>query len=246
MKKILIWGGVAVVALLVVATILLALFLDAGIKKGIETFGPQLTKVSVQLDAVKLSVLSGRGHLKGLVVGNPEGYKTPFAIRVGDASLALQPGSLFSDKIVIRSVNVQAPEIAFEGGLGGNNLKQIQANVDAAVGGGQSAPATTSPPPPAGPGKKLQVDDFVISGGKVHVTLTGVAGKTTTVPLPDIHLSQLGTGPEGITAADLTRKVLDAVLAKAVEAAGPALTDLGKSAAENAKKSVSDLLKRNK
>ena len=68
-------------------------------------------KVQVKLDSVNLSLLSGSGKVQGLIVGNPEGFKTPQAISVGAASLALQPASLLADKIVVESINVQAPEI---------------------------------------------------------------------------------------------------------------------------------------
>lgn len=244
MKKILLWGGVILLVLVVAVVIFIGLFLDKAVKKGIETVGPELTKVSLTLADVKLSLLSGSGEIRGLVIGNPPGYKTPQAISVGSASLAVKPSSLLSDKIVVRSINVQAPEITFEGGLGGNNLQQIQANVDAATGGGKSSPGTQPAPDKPAASKKLQVDDFVITGGKVHVSLSGLGGNAVTVPLPDIHLSQLGTGPDGITAAELTREVFNALLAKTAEAAGPALNQLGKGAMDTGKAGVQDATKR--
>src|SRR3970040_1891103 len=114
MKKILIRGLIVVVILIVVAVIGITLFLDGAIKKGVETVGPKITKVDIKLDGVSLSIFSGGGSIKGLVVGNPEGYKTPHAISVGKASLSLKPGSLLSDKIVVNSIRVEAPEIIYE------------------------------------------------------------------------------------------------------------------------------------
>ena len=109
------------------------LFLDGAIKRGIETVGPRLAKVEIKLDSVSLSLLSGSGEIKRLLVGNPEGYKTPSAIAVGDASLSLQPGTVFSDKVIIKSIHVQAPEITFETELNmkNNNLNKILANLRA-------------------------------------------------------------------------------------------------------------------
>lgn len=94
MKKLLVGGLLALVILAVVAVLAVGIFLDSAVKKGVETVGPQLTKVSVKLDSVGLSLLSGSGKVNGLVVGNPEGYKTPNAINIGHASLAISPGSL--------------------------------------------------------------------------------------------------------------------------------------------------------
>jgi hypothetical protein len=68
------------------------LSLNGAIKKGVETFGPQIAKVPVKLDGVSLSLFSGSGAIKGLVVGNPEGYKTDHAMSVGMASVSVAPG----------------------------------------------------------------------------------------------------------------------------------------------------------
>jgi uncharacterized protein involved in outer membrane biogenesis len=252
MKKIFFRLLLVLLVLLVAGAVAAHFFLDAAVKRGVETFGPKLTQVEVKLDAVKLSLLSGSGALSGLVVGNPEGFKSANAISVGSTSLALQPASLLSDKIVIKSIKVQAPEITFEQGLHGNNLNKIKANLAAATGGATKEETAKS----GQAGKKLQVDDLVISGGKVRVSVTGLGGAT--VSLPDIHLSGLGTGPDGITPAELTKEVLNTVLDAAIKQAGTVVADLSKGAkyltndAENAAtnaagkvtKSITDLFKK--
>jgi hypothetical protein len=89
MKKILIRIALVVVLLGIAAVVAIGLSLNGAIKKGVETFGPQIAKVDVKLDGVKLSIFSGSGSIKGLVIGNPEGYKTPEAMSVGLASVAV-------------------------------------------------------------------------------------------------------------------------------------------------------------
>jgi len=204
MKKILI-GMVALVVVVVTAIVAgVPLFLDSGIKRGMETLGPQLTKVDVKLDGVSVSLLSGTGKIKGLVVGNPAGYQTPHAIRVDAASLALTPSSIFSDKVIIKSIRVESPNIYYEIGLGGDNLRSIMNNVSAS--------------------KKLQVDDLVITGAKVSVSVKGTGGLAAPITLPDIHLTNLGQGPEGITASELTKKVLSEITSAVGQHAGNSRT----------------------
>jgi uncharacterized protein involved in outer membrane biogenesis len=243
MKKILIRSLIALVVLLLLAALCVRLFLDGAIKRGVETFGPKLTKVDIKLDSVGVSLLTGSGKIKGLVVGNPEGFKTPFCIKVGSASLALQPSSLLSDKIIINSINVQGPEITYETDLRNSNLGKLLANVQAATGGGaKPAAAPAEPSKETKPAKKLEVDEFIISGGKVSVSLTTLGGKSVTVPLPDIHLTDLGKGTDGITAADLTEKVLAAIEKATAQVASGAATDLAKgvtSLGTNATQAVS-------
>jgi hypothetical protein len=177
--------------------------------------------------------------LKGLFVGNPQGFKTQAAIKVGSVSVGVAPGSIFSGKVHVKEVKVEAPEITFEGGLKGNNLSKLLDNVQAATGGsGKSSAAPQS----KAASKKLQVDDFVISGGRINlsVDLSVLGGKSATVPLPEIHLTNLGSGPDGITAADLTAKVLKEVLQAAIPAAEKAVADLGKNVTGVAKDLTKD------
>jgi uncharacterized protein involved in outer membrane biogenesis len=227
MKKLLLRILIAFLVLLIVGFLAVVMFLDSAVKKGVETVGPMLAKVEVKLDSVSLSLLSGSGKIKGLFVGNPEGFKTPSAIQVGTASLALQPSSIFGDKVVIKSVLVQAPEITFETDLRANNLSKILANVQAASGG---ADTSSKAPAQAKANRKLQVDDFLISGGKIHVSLTTLGGKSATVALPEVHLTDLGKGPDGITAAELTSRVIQAIEKEAVKASSGVVSDLAKEA----------------
>jgi uncharacterized protein involved in outer membrane biogenesis len=228
MKKLIVKLAIVLVVLLVAGLVASFFLLGTIVKKGVETVGPQITKTEMRLDGATLSVLSGSGTLKGLFVGNPEGFKTESAIKVGSVSVGISPGSLLSDKIHVTRVNVQAPEITFEGGLKGNNLSKLLDNVQASAGG--AATKTPADSKPSGASKKLQVDDFLISGGRINlsVNVTGLGGKSATVPLPEIHFSNLGQGPDGITVADLTAKVMKELTRVAVEAAEKGIADLGK------------------
>ena len=220
--------GLAVLTVVVVIGV--SLFLDAIVKKGMETVGPKIMLVSIKVDAVNLSLLNGSAKIKDLVVGNPEGYKTPQAISVSSAAVGVNPLTVFSDKIVVRSVRVEAPEITFEGGLGGNNLSKIMDNVNAVAKNGGPASTNTTAKTANEPGRKIEVDDFLITGAMVHVSLTGIGGREMTLPLPDIHLTGLGKDGAGITATDLTRRVLGAITTATIKAVANATADIGKAA----------------
>jgi uncharacterized protein involved in outer membrane biogenesis len=266
MKKIiLIVAAIAAVGLIALVVIL-TLSLGSIIKKGVETVGPQLTKTEMKLDGATVSVLSGSGALKGFMLGNPEGYTTPAAIKFGEASVGVRPGSVLSDKIHVTHVRIVAPEITFEGTLGTkNNLSKILENVEAATGGGstETKPADKTKSEPAGHGasKKLQVDDFLISGAKVNVSMTALGGRALTVTIPDIQFTALGTGPEGITAGELTKLVMSRINAETLKAVEKAVADLSKQATDiiknvagkdatngldKAAQGISDLLKKKK
>ena len=230
-KKILLGIAIALVVLIIVAVIVVGLFLGKIVKAGMETIGPKITQTTLTVDSVDVSMLTGSAKVKNLVIGNPEGFKAPNAISVGLAAVSVSPMSVLSDKIVVKSIRIESPEITFEGNpFGANNLKKIQDNVNTAAANFQSPLSTNQPPKtaaPAKPGAKLEVDEFIITGGKIHF------GTGPTLPLPDIRLHDLGKGPDGITAADLTKTILSEVISgtlKAVESAGVSVgKDAGKA-----------------
>jgi uncharacterized protein involved in outer membrane biogenesis len=228
MKKILIRIVIVLVVLVIAAVIALSMFLDDAVKKGVETVGPQLTKVSIRLDGVNLSVLGGSGSIKGFEMGNPEGYKSPHAITVGSASVAVSPGSLLADKVVVKHLRLEAPEITIEGSPMNNNLTKILDNVKASSGSsGETTPAESE----SGAGKKMQVDEFLLKNAKVTYV---ISGQPYVLNVPEIKLTGLGTGPDGITAAELT----DLALSKLIAELGPILSQeaskLGKQAVDSA------------
>ena len=230
MKKLFLGVLIVLAVLVVVVVIGLGLFLDSIVKKALETVGPKITQVSIKVDAVNLSLLNASAKVKIHIVGNPEGYKTPQAISISSAAVGVNPLTVFSDKIVVRSVLVETADITFEGGLGGNNLTKIMNNVNAIAKNGGTASTNTTARAANESGRKFEVDDLLITGAMIHVHLTGMGGKDMTLPLPDIHLTNLGKNGAGITATDLTRCVLGAITTGVIKAVANSTTDIGKSA----------------
>jgi len=237
MKKPIVKIAIIAVVCLVVLFVVLAMSLGSIVKKGVERVGPQITKTEMKLDGAILSILSGSGTLKGFFLGNPEGYSTPSAIKVGEISVGVKPRSVIADKIHVTHVKMKAPEITFEGTLGGkNNLNQILDNVEAS-----SRDADKTQTEPAGPSKKFQVDDFLISGAivNVNVSMAMVGGRSISVPLPEIHFTNLGTGPEGVTAAELTKRILNEVTAATLKVVEKVVADAGKGVTDAARQEAS-------
>jgi uncharacterized protein involved in outer membrane biogenesis len=181
------------------------------------------------VDTVTLSLLTGSASLKGLVVGNPTGYKSPNAISVGTIAVGVDPTSVFANKVVVRSIRLESPSITFEGGLSGNNLSQLLDNVNAS--GGKNGPVSTNATTAPSSQKKLEVDDLLISGAKADVIITSPEQREVNVTLPDIHLTDLGKGDAGITGADLTKQVLSAITTATLEAVAKQAINLDQNAA---------------
>lgn len=257
MKKIVTTIIIAVAALVIISLIIVGVYLNRIVEKAITTYGPQMTQTPVTVDSVHLSLLSGSAKVKGLVVGNPKGYKTDQAIALGTVAVGVDPTTVFSDKVVIRSIRIDSPQITFEGGLEGNNLSKISDNINSS---GKSSgtlstnAATTSTATQPKSAKKYEVDDLVISGGKVQVMLTGMQ-TAQTITLPDIHLTDLGKCGDGITASDLTERVWSAVSSETIQTVAketasnlgknaPALKEIGKGAGLQISNALQNFLKK--
>jgi AsmA family len=227
-KKILLILVLLVVVLVIGLAVVIGTNLDKIVKTAVERIAPTITQTPVTLDGVSISLLTGSASLNGFVIGNPDGYKTPSAISIGKAAISLSPGSLLSDKIVIHSIEVRAPEITFEGNpLGANNLSKILDNLKSAPDTNAPVATTTGQPASSKPAKKLEVDDFLITGAQVHATVTGLSSLTSlagvtnnsfTVTIPEIHLTDLGKGNDGITANELAKTLLNQINTAAVQA----------------------------
>jgi hypothetical protein len=203
--------------------------LNRVIRSAVETYGPQATKSEITLGSVNVSPFSGNASLSNLVVGNPQGFKTPSAFKLGAMRMSLDVRSLLSDRVSIREIVITAPEVTYEPGPGGSNLAVLQKNVDAYTGGGGPAP---SPGAQKG-GKAVTIDRLRIEKATLNVSAIPLKGEPLTLALPDIELKDIGKGGQGASLAAVLERVLEEVNRQAAKAV--ANVDL-KGLAEKAKK----------
>ena len=231
MKRIITTIVIVLLAVVVVTLIVIGVYLGQIVKKGVETYGPRMTQAPVTVDTVTLSLLTGSAQVKGLVLGNPTGYSSPHAIAVGTIAVGVDPTTVLSKKVVIKSIRLESPDITFEGGLEGNNLSQLLDNVNASGKSGGAVSTNANEAAASGSQKTFEVDDLTITGAKAEVTLTSPVKRQVNVTLPDIHLTDLGKGDEGITASDLTQRVLSAITTTTIETVAKDAANLDQNAA---------------
>lgn len=175
--------------------------LDNLVQSAIGKYGSAMTGATVQVAGVKIKAADGKGTLKGLQVGNPAGFKTPYAVKADSIELEVEVASLTKDVVLIKRIAVLAPEVIYEKGEAMTNFNAIQKNIAQYLG-----PSTSS-----GPGKKLIVQEFTIRGAKAQASAAFMDGKTVTVPLPDIQLRDLGKAKGGITPGELGQEITNAL-----------------------------------
>ncbi|OQA86981.1 MAG: hypothetical protein BWY31_01025 [Lentisphaerae bacterium ADurb.Bin242] len=222
----------SILALLLVLVITLPFI----IKAGIQTVGSDIAGVPITVKNISLNLLTGTLEIHDLLVGNPKGYSTPHAFKLGKFHASLKPSSLLSRKLLITRIEIRAVELNYEIYLLNNNISDIQANVNRSL----KLEEKTVPAKPEEPkakesgGKVLQIDSLELSDITVWVT---VKGARAGVPLmaPPVSLHNLGTGPDGITPAAVVNDVLISLLTSlgkmvGADIAGKAIGDAASSA----------------
>lgn len=239
MKKVLIIIGIVLVVLIVAVQF----FLGGIVKTAIEKAGPQIAGVPMTVEKVGINPLGGAVNVKALVIGNPEGFKSESCMELGEFKLDMDMGSLFSDTIIIKRIRIDAPEITYERGLKSSNLSTLLDNLKG------DEPKEEQPeeePKEKKAGKKVIIEDFQLNDAKVNATFTALGGKKLPVPLPPIHLQDIGKESDGASPVDVISEVLNKVVASVGEAATATLKgagDMAGKALEGATGAAGDALK---
>ena len=207
--------GATAIAILLVGDMVL----DLVVARSVGNVGSKLTGTDLTMDGANLFLLSGAGAIKNLGIANPVGYSQFSAIQVGTINVGLRPGSVFSDTLQISHIRVCSPQINFEGSVDTNNLAALLQNVEAALNSRLPGPG----PEPLG--KRLHVDDLLITGAKLNLAAPVLGGPPLIVDLPDIHLTDLGTGTNTLSSAELTQMVLSRLSQEAIAAVIEGLTN---------------------
>jgi hypothetical protein len=127
MKKSLkiIYTVAAVIAILIiVAVIAINLFADSAVEAAIESAGTKALQVKVAVEDVDLSILGGKIGFRNLVIDNPPDYKYERLLELGQASIAVQTGSLLTDIVNIKDIRLDGVNVVLEQrGVTSNNLR---------------------------------------------------------------------------------------------------------------------------
>ncbi len=181
------------IALTTVTVIIAYLTVGFWIKPLINQFVSPLTKTSVFLEKVDVSLLSGKLSLQGLKIANPADFKEPFAFELDEFSIQFQPKSVFTDKIIVDKVLIKGTQITAElNAKAQTNLMVISQNVQNALTpvAQKSTTAESNSAKKTESAKKMVViKDLQILDTKLHFALMG---KVSTISIPNIYEKNIG------------------------------------------------------
>lgn len=223
MKRWLLIGGIGVVVIVGVVVFVFS-SLDSLVKAAVEKFGSEATGAKVTLNAVKISPTAGKGTISGLTLGNPKGFGTSYAVKVGKADIIIDMATLTKNTVVIKEIRINSPDVIFEQGADGSNFDAIRKNVESYIGGKSGGKSTKK-----SAAKKLIIENFIITNGKVNVSAAILGGKKVTASLPDIHLRNIGKKENGASPGAVAEKIIAAIGGGAGNAVSALGLGIGKS-----------------
>jgi hypothetical protein len=199
------------------------LALDSAVETAVEKGGTYALGVDTKLGSADASVVRGDVTLKKLEIANVPGFEAPFFLQVGRTSLDVSPASLMKDTVEVPSFQLDDVEVHLERTTKGTNYDAILESLKRFEGKDKSQPAEGE-----GEGKKFIVREILIRNVVVHANVApGVLGKSGhfSVTIPEIRLSNVGTGEGGQSIAKLTSELVKALLAAAVKAGAGVFPD---------------------
>lgn len=205
-------AGFVVLALIGAGAYVVFERLDLIVKVGLEYFGPGVTGTSVRVGDVEISPRSGRGRLRNLEIGNPQGFAAAQAARFNDVIVEVEAATLRSPVVHVTAIGIDAPTIVYERGGKTTNLDVIARNIEAYAkrteeeAGGSRISVT--------PKRKYIIDRLLIRGAKVTMTSAALRGQGVTFDLGDLELRDIGKRQGGVTASQASSIVANAVVAR--------------------------------
>ncbi|MDD5240176.1 MAG: hypothetical protein PHG47_00480 [Sulfuricella sp.] len=201
--------------------------LDGLVKDAVVHYGGEMTQASVRLDAVEIKAADGQGVVRGLMIGNPAGFKTPYALKVGKIDVVIDIASVAKDVVIIKKIAVIAPDVIYEKGDAMTNFDAIQKNIADYLGPTEKKKG----------GKKLIVEEFTVRDAKAEASAAFMGGKTVAVSLPDITLRDIGKAKGGVTPGELGQEIAKTIKQKL--SAAVSFDNLMKSAGKSLEKAGS-------
>ncbi len=209
MKRGFILFMVALLVLFLGVVVLIYMNIGNVIVAAVEKHGAAITGTTVSLQEANFSPTEGSGHLIGLKVGNPRGFKTEHAFSFDDISFKLDISTLTEDVIVIEEVRIIAPEIIYEIGVNSDNLRALRINIEKAA----------TNPGMETPGKKMIINDLYIEKGSMWISARNLDGASQTALINDIHMRNIGSADNGLSPARIIQEIVTPLMLEVTLAA---------------------------
>jgi hypothetical protein len=207
MKKLVKWGVLVLVVLVVGAVAIIYFKLNSIVKYVIETQGTEQMKLKTELDSASIGLFAGDVGLDDLKIANPPGFTAPHLFTLDGVDVNAPIQQLRGNPKRIASIVINKPKLVVE--RSSDNKFNFKAAIDQMP---QSEEPTTM---------KLIIDELTIKDAVVVVrpglNIPGLASEIT-VPIPTVVMKNIGNADDaqnGVAMRDVAQQVLTVLVANA-------------------------------
>lgn len=221
MKKVIKWGALALVLVIIAAVVGTYMYLDSIVKYAIETQGSKQMNLKTELDGASVGLLRGKVGLDELKVANPPGYTAPHLFTLGELDVNAPISQLRGNPKRVSNITIDKPKLVIERSSDGvfNFKKAIEQMPKAPT--GPSEPRAPQEPKPAEEEMKLIIDELTIKDATVVIRpgldIPGIA-KEFTVTVPTVSMKNIGNADNannGAAMRDVAQQVITVLAANA-------------------------------
>jgi hypothetical protein len=189
-SRMILWIVAGAAALMVIALLVVLASVNTIARNAVEVGGTTALGVQTKLDDANVGVFNGDVTLSGLVVSNPEGFKTPHFLSLSRGRLRVTLDSLMSETVEAPLLEFSGIDVNLERSSAGANYQII---LDHSKGSSSSSPSKGE-----GSKKKFIIGELLIRDVTVHAALLP-GGKLTaiTLKIPEIKLKDVGSQTTG-------------------------------------------------
>jgi hypothetical protein len=218
MKAVKIILGIIVVIVIVVSgTLFFGLTkINTIVEEVIETVGTKTLQTAVNVSAVEIELLKGKGSVKGFTIANPKGFSNNNLISVGDVGLQIDIESITKNVKVIKEVYVDAIALrAEQKNITDTNIQALIDNLKSSS-GASGAQASTTSSESGGSDVRLMIESLRIGESSIALETEQFGGRT--IKLPGYTQKNIGDKNTGLTPDQLSQVIMSSVLTRAKEA----------------------------
>ena len=217
-------AALCVVAVFAVAVASLPLWIGPVVTGLAGKIVPNYTGTGFSIDRFRLNPYAGTVEIGGVKLSNPAGFGETAAFALAGFNAEISVGSLFSDTILVKKVDISEPFVSYYSHDGRNNFDVILANVDKAM-GPKNDKASAAPEKNASNAqkKKVIIDRMSVSGVRVKLMKSDLMPP---LALPPIKLTDIGRKSGGATLEEAWQQIFNAVMSS-MSSAGDGLGALG-------------------
>ncbi len=215
--------------------------LSGFVKPYIERTASQTLGVRVTLGGLDISLQDKSVRATNLKIGNPDGFKTSYAVLVPDINIVLDTVS--QELVTFKDISVTGTEVNLEVTPNGTNLQAIRNQLNTAPQSPEEARNKEV--------AKVIINKLALSGAKINPSVTLIEGRNLEpVLVPPVYLNGIGRKENGVLAHEAMAQVFAAISRDLNQAAGnagllqgvspDALKDMGATQVEQLKEKLKE------